>query len=44
MKLINTVLIWVGVFALTLVLFYGIDQFIMAVQGLPLNLDMTPVQ
>jgi hypothetical protein len=44
MKLFNTVLIWVGAFALTLLLFYGIDQFIMAAQGLPLNWDMTPAQ
>jgi hypothetical protein len=40
----NTILIWIGAFALVLLAFYGLDQFIMAVQGLPLNLDMTPAQ
>jgi hypothetical protein len=43
-KLTNTILIWASAFALSLLIFYGIDQFIMAAQGLPLNWDMTPAQ
>ncbi len=40
----NTLLIWLTAFTLTLLLFYGIDQFIMASQGLPLNWYLTPAQ
>jgi len=35
---------WVAVFAVTLLVFYGIDHAIMSMQGLPLNLDLTPAQ
>jgi hypothetical protein len=40
----NPIFIWVSAFILTLLVFYGMDQFIMLAQGLPLNLDMTPAQ
>ncbi len=40
----NTLLVWIGAFIMTLLLFYGIDHFIMVAQGLPLNFDMTPAQ
>ncbi len=33
---------WIVVIAVTLVFFYGLDHFIMNVQGLPLNWNMTP--
>ncbi len=29
-------------FVLALLAFYGLDHFIMAIQGLPLNLDLSP--
>ncbi len=38
------ILIWVGAFAVTFVLFYGLDLLIMGIQGLPLNFDLTPAQ
>jgi hypothetical protein len=31
-------------FIAVLALFYGLDHFIMSIQGLPLNLDLTPAQ
>jgi len=40
----NTLFIWVSAFVLTLLVFYGMDQFIMAAQGLPLNWNMMPAQ
>jgi len=40
----NPAVIWVAAFSLTLLAFYGIDHFIMSIQGLPLNLDLTPAQ
>jgi len=40
----NTILVWLGAFILTLLIFYGMDHFIMAAQGLPLNLDLSPAQ
>jgi len=36
--------IWLIAFAVVLVLFYGLDHLIMNVQGLPLNIDLTPSQ
>lgn len=38
------VLPWVIAIALALIGFYALDQFIMAIQGLPLNLDLTPAR
>ncbi len=40
----KTILIWVVAFAVTLIAFYGLNLFVMGAQGLPLNLDLTPVQ
>ncbi len=31
-------------FALVLAGFYGLDHFVMGIQGLPLNMDLTPAQ
>ncbi len=36
--------IWLIAFTVVLILFYGLDHLIMNVQGLPLNLDLTPSQ
>ena len=36
--------LWVVVIALTLAAFYAMDHLVMAGQGLPLNLDLTPAQ
>jgi hypothetical protein len=35
---------WLSAIAVTLVVFYLMNHGIMAMQGLPLNIDMTPVQ
>jgi len=46
-KNINTgslAVIWVGVFVVTLLGFYLLDHGVMGMQGLPLNLDLTPAQ
>jgi len=40
----NPVLVWAGALLATLLFFYGLDHVIMAVQGLPLQLDLTPAQ
>ena len=40
----NTIIVVLGAFILTFLVFYGIDHFIMAIQGLPLNFNMTPAQ
>ncbi len=44
MRAVNRLLVWVGVFTLAVVVFYGLDHGIMALQGLPLNFDLTPAQ
>ena len=44
MNLSNPVVVWVGAFLLSLLFFYGMDHFIMSIQGLPLNFDLTPMQ
>lgn len=36
--------IWLVAFVVVLVYFYGLDHFIMGVQGLPLNLSLSPAQ
>nr|VFJ94190.1 MAG: hypothetical protein BECKLFY1418A_GA0070994_10384 [Candidatus Kentron sp. LFY]VFK18280.1 MAG: hypothetical protein BECKLFY1418C_GA0070996_10414 [Candidatus Kentron sp. LFY] len=40
----NPLLIWIGAFVIVLLAFYGMDLFIMGIQGLPLNLDLTPAR
>lgn len=34
----------VAALALTLLCFYGLDQLVMSLQGLPLNADLSPAQ
>jgi len=38
----DNVLIWVAALAIALAVFYGLDHFVMGIQGLPLNWDLTP--
>ena len=40
----NRLVVWLGVLLLTGLFFYGLDHFIMGIQGLPLHLDLTPAQ
>jgi hypothetical protein len=40
----NPLIVWSCALLLTFTVFYGLDHFIMSVQGLPLNLDLTPAQ
>jgi len=44
MKNQNTILLWLTVFVVATVTFYGADMLIMAAQGLPLNWNLTPAQ
>jgi len=44
MNLKNPVAVWVGAILLVLVYFYGLDYFIMTVQGLPVDLNLSPAQ
>jgi len=37
-------LLWLAVLALVFLAFYAMDHAIMAAQGLPLNMDLTPAQ
>lgn len=36
--------VWGGTLLLTLLAFYAMDLVVMAMQGLPLNWDLTPAQ
>lgn len=36
--------VWIIAFAVVLLYYYGLDHFIMSVQGLPLNFNLTPAQ
>jgi hypothetical protein len=40
----STVLVWVVSIVITLVAFYAMGHFVMSIQGLPLNWDLTPAQ
>lgn len=40
----KTILLGGGALLIALLFFYGLDLAIMAAQGLPLNLDLTPAQ
>lgn len=40
----KSIQLWLGAFAVVLLYFYGLDHFIMSVQGLPLNMNLTPSQ
>jgi len=37
-------LLWLATFAIVFLAFYAMDHAIMAAQGLPLNLNLTPAQ
>lgn len=37
-------MIWIAAIAIALVTFYFMDHFIMGIQGLPLNWDLSPAQ
>jgi len=41
---LRLVAIWLGALAISLLGFYLLDHGIMSMQGLPLNLDLTPAQ
>ena len=40
----RTIIVWSLATLLSLLFFYGMDLAIMAMQGLPLNPDLTPAQ
>lgn len=40
----SNVMTWVIAIVITLAVFYGLDHFIMGIQGLPLNWNLTPAQ
>jgi len=40
----SLIILWVGALAVSLLGFYLLDHCIMNMQGLPLNLDLTPAQ
>ncbi len=42
--MIKNLQIWLTAFAVVSLYFYGLDHFIMSMQGLPLNMDLTPAQ
>ncbi len=42
MSVAATTLATAAAFVLALLAFYGLDHFIMSIQGLPLNLDLSP--
>jgi len=44
MNLKNPIVNWLLAGFLVVCLFYGMNHLIMSMQGLPLNLDLTPVQ
>jgi hypothetical protein len=41
-KTSRKVLAWVVSVVITLIAFYAMDHFVMSIQGLPLNWDLTP--
>ncbi len=43
-KMGNNLQVWLVAFAVVLIFFYGLDHLIMNMQGLPLNIDLTPSQ
>lgn len=40
----KTIKIWALSFIIAIAVFYAMDHAIMSIQGLPLNIDMTPAQ
>ena len=44
MNLNNPIVNWVLAMIIVVCLFYGLNHLVMSMQGLPLNIDLTPVQ
>lgn len=44
MNLNNLIVNWVLAMIIVVCLFYGLNHLVMSMQGLPLNIDLTPVQ
>lgn len=44
MNLDNPIVAWGGAIVVSLLFFYGLDHFIMNIQDLPLNMNLTPAQ
>ena len=42
MGLAATMMVTAAAFVIVLLAFYGLDHFIMSIQGLPLNMDLSP--
>ncbi len=42
--MIKNLQIWLVAFTVVFLYFYGLDHFIMSMQGLPLNMNLTPAQ
>jgi len=42
--MIKNLQIWLVTFTVAFLYFYGLDHFIMSMQGLPLNMNLTPAQ
>ena len=40
----NKLLVWAAAAAIALLVFYGLNHFVMGIQGLPLDWDLTPAQ
>jgi len=40
----SSVLVWLAAVVTVAAFFYGMDHLIMSLQGLPLNLDLSPAQ
>ena len=40
----NPIVVWAAALGVTLLGFYLLDHAVMSMQGLPLNLDLTPAQ
>ncbi|MEA3278261.1 MAG: hypothetical protein U9Q81_23815 [Pseudomonadota bacterium] len=43
-RILASLVYWVAALALAAALFYGLDHGVMAMQGLPLNWDLSPAQ
>jgi len=44
MNLNNPIVNWALALIIVVGLFYGLNHLVMSMQGLPLNIDLTPVQ
>ncbi len=41
-KALDNMLIWLGALVIALAVFYGLDHFVMGIQGLPLGWNLAP--